>query len=439
MVGNKGFVYIVEVVLISMVLIVSLSFLIKPLDIDENWEAVELERIGESALISAHRQENIKKSIFNETPYLDSRLDSIIHEVGGRIDVRYNLILENLYPRKITVGFNCTGSSCIGDPDEERTLLRETLDSVWMNNRSIEFEVKKTDIEGGIEGIDVFFIRGEEQLEKADERSDELRDFVESGGGVVQFTDYSNVEERDIQQSIFGLGSSGGVPDALAFKNREDPSESNYEPSKLFYGKGSWVSASYRIEDLTKKVGTWKIRSDEYTVEVSEDKKVNITENGNMICERCDENDTFQLDIGQFIIRNIEERKDGVYKENVLVHFDYPQGYEFTGSSFRSSTEVEDKRTVLGDSSSVWVVNKVGEGRASWISEGDYGGIGEDMEDDIKSLLQTSVVWTAPREEWIKEADGRPEGTVSKTTHFGSINEDIYEPYKLTMELWYAY
>ncbi|GEM_PF-2322455 len=452
MVGNRGFIYIVEVVLVSVVLIVSMGFLLGPLDLEEDWEYVELEKIGESILSSANREQKVEESVFRKTPHLTDRIDDIIYSTGGRMNLRYSLKAENLYPWKINVGFNCTDGGCTnGDPVEERITIQQTLDKVWMNNRYIDLEVLRIDLEefegDGQEAgkMDVFIARGEEQVTGVDENSGAFKTFVENGGGIVQFSDFDTVENLGIQESIFGIQHAPEENDLSSFEfiNREDPKKPNYEPSKLFYGVGSSVVTEYPTGDLTKRVGELDLGGfSRYDVTVDKDKKVNITHEGDIICELCEEGDSFEAAGEEISIRKIEKRGYGVNRDNVIVHFDNPRDHTFTSfgdlKSTAKSTEDESLNVLEGDDNYIMVLNRVGNGKAVWLTETETG-MNDEMRNDIKSLLRAGVIWAGPRGEWLKREDRHPRSSFSRTSHFGSFNKDMYEPYKIVMETWYTY
>ncbi|MFP4117004.1 MAG: hypothetical protein ACLFQ8_03165 [Candidatus Aenigmatarchaeota archaeon] len=452
MVGRKGFVYIMEVVLISVILVVSLGFLLRPLDVDEDWTSMDLGKVGRSALLSIDRRDGLENTVFLEEPYLEDELDELFYSKSD-MNVRYNLRMEHTYARKLTVGFNCTGEGCSMDAEEshsekeEYRRLWETIDESWMNNRSrnVVMEGVKLDGDEVTEGeIDVLFIRGEDQLEEANESIDEIKAFLDSGGAVIQLTDFNEVNDYAIQEEIFELENPETPKNEIYFENRYDPEKPNYEPSKLFYGVGSIVNTGQ--PGITKpREGTWKLRDREYTVEVDEnDAEVNVTnETGHVLCSSCSEGESFELDIedleGDASVRKIRNPDEGAYRNQTVVWFDYPGSYEFLSGSFTSSAEGSEDYSEVTRDEAVMVLNEVHGGRTVWVSSPEDGEIGADMKDDLKSLIRAGLLWSGERGEWLKEAEKSPERRSSYITHYGSYKKDIYEPYKITMEIWYTY
>ena len=450
---EKGFVYITEVVLISMILIVSLAFLVRPIIIDEDWGSVDLRRMTESALDSIDRKFGLEETVFNETSFLEDEVNSLFYQTGQKERVEYNLKVEDSYPRRVLVGFNCTGDGCLeGDPVKEYGALWEIFSRTWINGRFITFQMREVDFtefegDGSLaDEIDVFVIRGKDQVEEANQNRDALKKFLDGGGGLVQFSNFTEVSDYDIQEEIFGLEDGGVGGDELEFTNREDPTNPNYEPSKLFYGVSGLVNTGQPGQPSPRE-GSWNIRDREYTVDVVEDGE-NVTisnETGHELCSMCVEGDSFTLDIDldykETKIRRIYIPEEGPYRKQTVVWLDYPEGYRFYSDDFNSSAESTEgpEFEVLGTDAPVLVVNYPHNGRAVWLSESKDSAIGEHMQDDIKSLFQASALWAAPRGFWVKERTKSPRRKSSQVTRFGFVNEDIYEPYSLTMEIWYAY
>ncbi|MFP4115927.1 MAG: hypothetical protein ACLFTQ_01870 [Candidatus Aenigmatarchaeota archaeon] len=467
MVNRKGFVYIMEVVLISIIIIVSLSFILAPLDIEEDWRPIKLRTMGESAVETVDRNVTIEAAIFNESVPFEDRVDELLYRTGGPEEVRYNLRVENSYRTNPKVGFNCTGEGCLDEDDEEEHRgLWELLGRTWMNRRFIQLwegleridwrEFRDDEIYRN--NFDVVFLRGENQTERANkpENREELEEFVREGGGVVQFSNFTEVKEMDIQKEIFNLTEDGSGGGSLELRNVENVTKPNYEPAKLFHGVGSLVNTG-REGTPWPEEGEWVLRGEEYVVEVEETGK-NITvknETGYTLCKGCIEGDSFELEDEEmeddtFKIRKIYIPEDGPYRNQTVAWFNYPEFDEeekyifedevFAGERARSDLSKEFEVTVDGDGARM-VINELGEGRAVWVSENRDGEevTGEAVDEDIQSLVQAGVIWASPRGEWVKESERDPDRRSPEILYFGSINDEIYEPYKLSMNIWYTY
>ncbi len=448
MVGTKGFVYIMEVVLISIILIVSLGFLLRPLEVREDWTPIDLRRLGRSALFSIDREAGVENNVFLEEPKLGDELDNLFYSKSN-LNVRYSLRVDDKYARRLRIGFNCTGQGCLeGDPEEEYRRLWEVLDESWMNNKSRNVVMEEVNLDlfegdGYIaEEIDVLFLRGEDQLQEANERKDEIKTFLDNGGSVIQMTDFGEVSDYDIQE-LFDLENPGSPSGDVQFRNRYDVEKLNYEPSKLFYGVASTVNTGE--PGLTEpREGTWRIRDREYTVEVDEDDEhVTVTNETGTVCslyegETCDLG-IEELDDSTTKLRKISNPDEGAYRNQTIVWFDYPESYEFLGESFTSSAESSDEEREVTEDSSLMVLNEVNGGRTVWISSPEGEEIGSEMQDDVQSLVRSGLLWSGERGEWLEETERSPGTMSSHVTQFGSYKKDIYEPYMITMELWYSY
>jgi len=447
-VRNKGFVYIMEVVLMSMIILFSLPMILVPIDVDEDWTRVDLRRLGESALGSLEREYGLENVVLREDPTIEDNMSELLHSTGELANIRYGIRMENHYPRSITFGFNCTEGGCVDeDADKERQRLSEVFSepAAWMNSRYIEFEYERINYENfdeemGEGGVDVFIIRGEEQYTQARNHQEELIGFLEEGGGLLMFS-------NNTDSTIFGLGDGPEDGDGSGFKNRENASKPNYEPSKLFYGLGSLVntgSTEYQLPEPYE--GNWTISGEIFTVEIDRDTEKNITvknSTDHVLCEDCAEGEEFKLygekfDGEEVGIRKIIKPDRGIYRRQNIVFFDNPRDFQFDHDTFAkegSSTE-GSMYEVLENGTPYMVVNEPLEGRTVWISETKDGSFGADMPDDVQNLLRAGVLWAAPKNEVLRPVGSPDERTVD-IKHMGYKNEEVFEPFKLTLSLWY--
>ncbi len=439
MVREKGFVYIMEVVMISIILIVSLVMMVRPLTVDEDWDMVELRRLGESALGAVEQSEGIGELVFNESSPLHLKLDNLLYRTGEPEAVSYRLEMSESYRDEIKIGFSCEQYGC----DGEEEIWQELLGKVWMNNRFFRLSENLEEVdwaefedESYRQDFDVIVLRGQETVSGREN----VENFLEEGGGIVKFSEASEAEGEMVEgKEVFGVTKENGEEDVYSFKNRKEPEKENYEPSKLFYGMGT---TAYQDRD-------WKIQDEEYSIDIDDEgETVNITDGQYEYCINCKEGDIFVLDNVDYELLPVDEHDFRIRKissDGDMVWIDYLEdskleGHEFSSESFNSSaTSEEEEFEVLGaDGAHSMVVNKPYRGRSAWISYGQNNP-GEETMDDIKSLVRAGVVWTAPRGEVIKENEIPPTRKTSEITRFGFVNDDIYEPYVLTMELWYSY
>lgn len=442
---KKGFIHIAEVVMISILLVVSLAFILRPVDVEESWDTVELGRLGESALDSVRRKHDLGELAVNSSDKLENEMDEMLYSTGEGEALGYSIRADNSYRSEITLGFNCTGSGCIGNsPSQEERALKGLLGGMKMNNRRFNIWNNTESVNWTRfrdkeyrDRFDLLFLRGEDQARKANRSLGAVRSYMEEGGGIVQLSDFGDVENLEIQNEIFGLEESGTGSDEASFTEREDVTKPSYGPSKLFYGAASMAN------------DTWKLRGEEYRIEVEEPGEeinvMNSTGNG-YLCKGCIEGDEFELeddDLAEdsFTVREIREVGDSHPYGGTVAWFNYPENYSFRTDGFSSSANSTsgEEFEVVGDEAPRMVVNKPLNGRAVWISTDADNEAGEGVKDDIQSLVRGGVVWAAPRGEKVKEGARPRRSSASEIIRFGVLNKDIYEPYKITMKIWYRY
>ncbi len=426
MVNRKGFVYIMEIVLISVILIVSLTLLIRPLQVDEDWDMVELRRMGESTLEAVDKGYGMESIIKDDTFSLQEKVDEMVYLTGAGESIGYRIEIKGAYNDNATVGTSCTEIQELGD----------ALGKTKINGRTFDFEESIEQMnweEFGDDsdyrnGFDVILITDEDQVEEADEYIDGVVDFLENGGGIVQFSDIEQTEGYDIQDKVFDLSHGETVEgETVGFVNMEDPGTVNYGPSKIFHGVGS-------VADID---GTWKVQEMEYDI-VGGDDNITVKNDTHKFCLECVEGDSFNLrdeygwhplptDEYEFTVRSLDIPEDG------QVTIDYLDGYRFNGESFGEGAP--NGEPVLEESA--MVANEPFGGRAIWLdsSQWEIGDAGE----DIKSLVRASVIWASPTERKVTRGTEYPDADIADVTRFGTINKDLYETFKVSMNLWYLY
>lgn len=441
MVKNKGFIHIVEAVLISMIIVSMIPALLQPVSFEENWGRIRLKKTGRDILKTLDQSGELDRIMsFNSTEVRQileggGNRRGILQQRGDLI--QYGVRTENAYKNTIRVGFNCTGGC---DPDAEKNRIERILAPTWFNGRFIKFQVfpfnwKKFQGNNQYYDIDVIFLNGDDQVDEAENYwgggNSKIKTFLERGNGIVEYVNLTSADMNTFQENVFGLaGSSTGGTGDLEFVNRDDTTKPNYEPSKIFYGTGSFANDTQSAE------GNWTVRGEKHNItveKVSDGYNVTISD-GTTHCEDCKEGDSFPMGGYDFTIDKVKEMETGPYGGEYVVWFRHGEGYEF--SNFVEDGDIkpindEWDRAVLEVPSrqeAGFVVNE-SLGKVAWISKGGS--------DDVKGLVQAGVIWSAGKGWWnVLRSPGRDAVSVSR---FGINQQEVYEPYRVVLNLWYIY
>lgn len=445
MVGRKGFIHVVEAVLISVVAIALIPSLLRGVHIKEKWTRTNLERMGEDILTSLHKSGELEKIMsYNRTEVrrLFEGGENSEGVLGARSNfIQYNMKTEHAYKSRIWVGFNCTGC----DPAQKKREIQKILKPVWLNGRFIRFHVfpfswnNFTGAEKNYK-INVIFLKGDEQAEQAkncwgnSDCKDGLKNHLSRGNGIVEYADLGGIDpSSDFQSEVFGLANGSSGSENLTFANRANVSKPNYEPSKLFYGVGSSANTS----GMTN-TGKWTIWKTDYNVtveDVSDGYNVTVSD-GQTYCDNCKVGENFSINNNEFVVEKVKEMESGIWSGQTLVwfrHLEEPEKYKFVnfvgGKNVKPAND-EWSRSVLNvtDSESGFIINE-SSGRTAWVSQG--------RGDDVKGLVQSAVIWSAERGKWnFLRSPGR--GAVTARQYVVNSRE-IYEPYEVILTLWYIY
>lgn len=429
---KKGFVHIIETVLVSLMAIVAIMYLLYPVNPEIGWERAGLTTTGED-LLAVLSDDYLKDIMEKGREEIGSKVSDIL--TGEKIS--FNMKSVGAYKNEIRVGCNCS--------EKEASELRKILTPAYVNNRKIKFTVypfKFEDLttEKWVD-YDVIFLNEDDQVSTAKNYVGDIKSFLGRGRGIVEFVDFdSSGEIGDLQREIFGLRQDGGDGGDVEFTNREDPEKPNYGIGKLFYGTDSSVEFAdggaggektgyWTIWNISHKVKTYKSNSVFDRVNVSNDTDEDYEYAG------LKEGDEFNIkhdgDYYYFDVERIES-------DGRRAWFNHLGNYKFENSNDEITSPAEIKISPINGQDNIVaettggravVTVNASEGKAVWISKA--GG------DDIKGLVKASTIWSAGKDWWNLLRTTNNERV--KVEYFVSQGEEIYEPYNIELSLWYLY
>ncbi len=217
----KGFIHIVEIVIVAMVMFLVL-FRFSQIPLPEyGISGTKIKLMGNDALFSLDAKgiDWLNKSMVEES------LETIFNETGAV----FSLELRNVIKPFIRVG-------CICSPDELSS-IRGALKSFTINNRETEFMVEEISTENpGFSLKYDLIIVGNYSLEPFSSR---ISGFLGAGRGIIEIRGFSDETELgSVQQNFFGLewdsGTSGSGPVEFS-SHAQNPESGFYNIYKYFY------------------------------------------------------------------------------------------------------------------------------------------------------------------------------------------------------------
>ena len=429
----------IEIVLISLIVIISIPVLLYPFAENVEWEKNTLINDGKDFASISDKipdgQESFMQNIMekNRTEIINEFKDII----GNRSKtINYGMLTRGAIKNTIRVGFNCTSVGC---NETMKNYLRNILRPTYVNGRLISFDIidfSFNDLENY--DIDVIFLNDTEQMNISDDYINQVKDFLSDGGGIVEFVSTKDVVQnwdnghKQLQPDIFGVspGSGGGTGD-MVFKNHNNPRNPNYAIQKYFYGVGAYVEfnvSGYGNLTLWEENHPVKINAGYASVDVDTDLSTPGFESTNL-----GEGDQFSIDYNSkthsFSVEKIDDSC-----EYVIINFlREPNLYEFKEVSLNppiTPNDGNENRTVLECTGGrdALIINE-NYGKAAWVVYGEG--------DDFNALLKSSIMWAAEDKWWniLKTISGEQ----TKVSYFVSQGEEFNEPYWVEINLWYVY
>lgn len=216
----KGFVHVVEIVIITIVVFVLIYQATSVPTISRDWGKTSLEIQVRDILLSLN-----KKGInwLNKSE-VEEELDALLQNTS----IRYGLKIENALKENISVGCFCN--------DTEYFYLKSVLYPFMLNGEYVSFTIYKLDTHNPSFPItfDVVFL-----ADNAKNVSyDQLRSFLSEGKGIVEVVDLTegDISGDSVQENIFGLKwNSALTPNSNNITFSIDSESEFYNIYKYFY------------------------------------------------------------------------------------------------------------------------------------------------------------------------------------------------------------
>ncbi|MFB6088408.1 MAG: hypothetical protein ABEK36_01365 [Candidatus Aenigmatarchaeota archaeon] len=422
--SKKGFIYLFEIVIVSVILIVSIPYIIPPFEGEVDWSRAKLTLTGKD-MLQVLEEEGYLENIMNDN---SSSVNDHVRTILGKDKntIGFNIKSEGAYKKQIRVACNCTTS--------ERIELQSILTPTYLNGRMMDFNVFGFNFED-LEDLDmdVIFLHENNDLTAIEGGYiSDLKRKINEGVGIVEFvnlTDPLISNTEDTQKKIFGIESNSKTSGTLAFRNKDNASKMNYKLSEMFTGVDSDVFLSgirreeWHIWNKKYNVSTWDSDGDgDYEVNVSNDTLAGYE------YVALEEGDKFTIDTTEFSVEKI-------MKDGTTVTFNMPKDYEFHNfvsgdAAYPTDNDLDRIALQSPDGKPAVIVNRTrNKGRTVWISRG--------RGDDVRGLVKAGVVWASRRGWWniLKSVSGEK----IRVRRFVSQGDEVYEPYNVLMELWYLY
>lgn len=440
--NKKGFIHVLEALLVALVLIVTLPFLLFPVERETTWDVAQLTVIGEDVLSTmagieyGNDNESFAQDILEENL---TTVDNQMRRILGTTSVGYGIRISGSIKNEVRIGCNCTR--------DQANILEQTLTPAFVNGRRIVFRIFPFDYERLRSlDFDVIFVNSSEELSRLNAFYNSSRDNKEvvlnhlrRGRGFVVFMDLSSGDlDQSFQGEVLGLAGGSGGGGNVNFANNNNVSRLNYKIGKYFYGVGADLNFTGTTQkNLTMRslghlvrknvsTGTWSgididlDRNGTYDageLNFSEGRGFNLTLDGtayNLTINRID-------NATDFVHFNVV-RDPGEYNFSDFVGGDPVAVAPHDGNANRIVTSVSGGRNAL-------IVREFEGGRAAWMSSGTG--------DDVRGLLKSSVIWSAG-EGWNilpRSISGRQ----IRVSSYVVQGEDFAEPYWLEMTLWFLF
>ncbi|MBN2202923.1 MAG: hypothetical protein JW700_01955 [Candidatus Aenigmarchaeota archaeon] len=372
----KGFVYLLEIAVASILIVVILSafFAIR---VKQNWNNADLVAVGNNIIDYLNNDDNFLKVL--ETDFTG------IEKVKPA-NVGYGIRVLGSPKTNITVG--CTELSC--------GYLQSILTPAYVNGRYIVFDVQNYHIENGIPDFDAIVLVNYTGYTAEKEN---IKNYLDNGGVVLGINaTYSN-DNADFNE-IFGLQPSGSVSNPNKFVTY-DPSLEDVE--KYFMGIGFDVNS------------IWYLWGDAWNV-IYRNSYINITR-GTEVLSFLNTGEEFVINGNTFKVKSFD------YNSGEAIIQAARTGFIF--EDFSDLNDVEGNK-ILGPSGSA--ASMASNKNAIWISDFEPS-------DEYKSLLKAAII--SRNDEWIAKGVYTTRETTTVSSFFSQCC-DMTEVSELEITLWYV-
>lgn len=454
----KGIVHMLEAILVSLTFMMIVPFLLYPFIFPSDWDRTQMLLNGQDLLASLDKVSDSGASFLqNIMQKNSSELESDISMNFVWLENRrmnYGIMSVGTIPNEIRVGFNCTGTSCMGGTEQgEIDYLESILRPTFVNGRYVSFYVFPFSYDSlGRQDMDVIFIRGEDQRNEAEDEIDTgpnnaIDVLLNRGTGIVGFYYIQNINPSDdLESEILGLrmGAAPGGTEIMSFVNTNNASKPNYAIQKYFYGVGINENFTYKWDEHNETTiklwgSNYKVRRNDTDLDGDYD-SLDLDTDGDGLYERIGKGEDYQFTITSpapvlgydFIVEKIDS--EGRF---FTLNFNRTTPYNFTkigNRPIRPDKPNEMDYVVLqsGNNKAALVVNGSDETtwRTVWISDENNG-------NDVSALLKSSIIWASERSWWNVARSSSMDNL--KTIYFVSQGNEFLEPFWVELNLWYVY
>lgn len=226
--GRKGIVNFIEAIFVIIVIFTAFAVLFPGLSFKNKWSAALIILPARDVITSMDRLGVLYANSFDSNA-LQNFIDMTIPT--NRTGLVSWSQTSGAIKSSITVACNCTS--------DQLSKLNYWMSGLQFNGRTVDLVFVPTTLENINPAADVLFIWGNLKL---DSYLTNLRNYINSGGSIVEMNDFSSLSDTGlVQQQIFGLNYTGGVSvkdRAVADFFTRKPNNSTdiiYGPYKYFF------------------------------------------------------------------------------------------------------------------------------------------------------------------------------------------------------------
>jgi len=424
----KAQIPLIEMIVVIIALFIAFGILFPGFVYKNKWKEANILLMSRDMILTIDRIGKLYEYSFNQSA-LSEFLSGLIRE---------NLIpwseVEGTTTNKIVVACNCT--------EDEINKMYSWFNPLFLNNRKIIFLFLRTNLEELPVETNVLLIKGYKNLTTY---SNNFNSYVARGIGIVELMDFDaqeKVNSDETQKKIFGLawnGAEQGTAD-MVFSEPTSVKNLTYIPYKNFYHVPLTLN-TYSEESLpgcdSYGKGNFTLNRTSYPFWICNATYVWFDTNADGI------NDTLVRLGGKFNISGYNFSLNYIY-DNSSIAVSFKQyfrfsnyfSYEQAGNKYIANIapiDGKEERVLLkaikdGKSFSTVILNF---SRVAWMYD-----FGENPSDEEKELLLSLLLWAASKKSVVLIS---PMKTGFSTSYINVENKDVFEVYKFSLGLTYAY
>ena len=429
-IGGRGFISILELVVVSMVLVTAFAVMFPTVTYKSNWDNALLLLRGRDIVLTADALGKTYDYSF-DTAEFGTFLDNIFE---GTNFVTFSGTQDAVKP-EVKIACACN--------DSQIEALGSWLDNVKINGRDIDFIIYKSNL-ASITPSDILVIWGYTDLSSY--RSS-IESYLSAGSGVVEIMDFTS-SVGSVQQEIFGIANGGGWGNDVDYVVKPGSGTSlTYQTYKLFYHLPFTLEADEYATATAKcsqsnRTGVFKMRGLERRFWICNASSVYIDTdgNGNEDTGALLQNSTFTIDGYKLKVSHIySESKAGIDFENTPEYkfVDFirtPSIDKIAPSDGDYTRSLVCRENPLPQKSCGVILNNASGWRTAWIA--DFTRTSLDVDDDLKLVFESLLLWTSNKES-TSAAVSLSKGYVIP---FVNVKDtDVFEVYKFNFGIGYPY